>query len=63
MAEIGIGIAGYVKHGELEGILEKGFNKTLENYNKSTDAQHAWALVQGEVSVTYNLQLKTNILK
>lgn len=49
LVEIGIGIAGYLKHDELPAILESGFNKTLEDYTSSIEAQHAWALVQGEL--------------
>uniref|UniRef100_A0A1L8DK60 Tetraspanin n=2 Tax=Nyssomyia neivai TaxID=330878 RepID=A0A1L8DK60_9DIPT len=50
LLEFGIGIAGYVKHGQLEEILEKGFNSTLHNYDKSIDSQHAWRLIQSELS-------------
>jgi CD63 antigen len=49
LAEIAIGVAGYLKHGELEGILQAGFKKTLGDYNKSTDAQRAWSFVQTEM--------------
>lgn len=49
IAEIGIGVAGYVKHSELRDILEKQFNRTMEDYTVSTDAQHAWSLVQSEL--------------
>ncbi|XP_059616981.1 CD63 antigen [Phlebotomus argentipes] len=49
LLEIGIGIAGYVKHGQLEDILEKGFNSTLHNYDKNVDSQHAWSLIQSEL--------------
>lgn len=49
VTEIGIGVAGYIKHGELPGILEKQFNKTMEDYTNSVEAQHAWSLVQGEL--------------
>jgi CD63 antigen len=49
LTEIGIGIAGYIKHGELPAILERQFNKTLEDYANSVDAQRAWSLVQGEL--------------
>jgi CD63 antigen len=51
IAEIAIGIAGYVKHGQLESILEVGFNKTLDKYETNLEAQKAWTLVQAEVSV------------
>lgn len=49
VTEIGIGVAGYIKHGELPEILEKQFNKTLDDYANSVEAQHAWSLVQGEL--------------
>lgn len=49
LAEIGIGIAGYYKHEELSGILEKGFNKTLDSYATDKGAQEAWNLVQSEM--------------
>ena len=49
LVEIGIGIAGYLKHDELPGILEAGFNNTMNDYTSSIEAQHAWALVQGEL--------------
>jgi len=47
--EIGIGIAGYIKHAELPSILENRFNKTLDDYTNSIESQHAWSLVQGEM--------------
>lgn len=46
LCELGIGIAGYIKHGQLEGILETGFNKTMAEYNEN---EHAWKLIQSEV--------------
>lgn len=49
ITEIGIGIAGYIKHGELPAILESQFNKTMDDYANSVEAQHAWSLVQGEL--------------
>lgn len=49
IAEIGIGIAGYAKHAELQGILEKQFNNTLDEYTHSIEAQRAWSLVQSEM--------------
>jgi len=47
LCEVGIGIAGYIKHGQLEGILETGFNKTMAEY---TENEHAWKLIQTEMS-------------
>lgn len=49
LLEIGIGIAGYVKHGQLEEILEKGFQSTLQNYEHNIDSKHAWNLIQAEL--------------
>uniref|UniRef100_A0A2M4AUK4 Tetraspanin n=2 Tax=Anopheles triannulatus TaxID=58253 RepID=A0A2M4AUK4_9DIPT len=49
LVEIGIGVAGYYKHEQLSGILEKGFNKTLESYPNDKGAQEAWNLVQSEM--------------
>lgn len=49
VTEIGIGIAGYVKHQELQSVLESQFNKTLDDYETSIEAQQAWSLVQGEL--------------
>lgn len=49
LTELGIGIAGYAKHSELRSILENRFNKTLEDYETSTEAQRAWSLLQGEL--------------
>lgn len=49
IAEIAIGIAGYIKHAELRGVLEQQFNKTMDDYANSIEAQHAWSLVQSEM--------------
>jgi CD63 antigen len=49
LAEIAIGVAGYLKHKELASILQNGFDKTLSEYNRSTDAQRAWSFVQTEM--------------
>lgn len=49
ITEIGIGVVGYVKHAELKDILENHFNRTMDDYTTSIEAQHAWALVQGEL--------------
>lgn len=47
LCELGIGIAGYVKHGELENILEKGFNQTMADYSNHEDS---WDMIQKEVN-------------
>lgn len=49
LAEIGAGIAGYIKHGELEGILMKEFNNTMEQYNNRAEYRDAWKLIQSEL--------------
>ena len=49
IAEICIGVAGYMKHAELKGVLEQQFNKTLDDFANSIEAQHAWSLVQSEM--------------
>uniref|UniRef100_U5EVW1 Tetraspanin n=1 Tax=Corethrella appendiculata TaxID=1370023 RepID=U5EVW1_9DIPT len=49
LAEVGIGVAGYLKHRELKGILTKGFNNTLADYEHNIEAQRAWNLVQTEM--------------
>lgn len=49
LTEFGIGIAGYIKHGELPAILERQFNRTMDDYANSVEAQHAWSLLQGEL--------------
>lgn len=46
LCEIGIGIAGYVKHGQLGSILEKGFNTTMNEYEHN---EEAWKLIQTEL--------------
>lgn len=60
LCELGIGIAGYVKHGQLEDILETGFNKTMAEYTKN---QEAWDLVQKEVFIAnWLIELDSSIL-
>lgn len=49
LSEIGVGIAGYVKHRELPDILEKHFNTSLKNYNRE-DYKDGWNVIQTEVS-------------
>ncbi|XP_055372151.1 CD63 antigen isoform X2 [Condylostylus longicornis] len=50
LAEIGIAIAGYIKHDELRGILENQFNYTLVHYNERKDYQDTWKVAQSELS-------------
>lgn len=49
IAEIGVGVAGFIKHAELPGILEKRFNETLDEYTTSIEAMEAWSFVQSEL--------------
>uniref|UniRef100_A0A0K8TPE2 Tetraspanin n=1 Tax=Tabanus bromius TaxID=304241 RepID=A0A0K8TPE2_TABBR len=49
VAEVGVVIAGYVKHDKLEGILEKGFNTTMEKYNDRKDYRDVWNTLQSEL--------------
>lgn len=44
--EIGIGAFGYANKDELNAALDKGFNKTLHDYEINKDA---WNMVQSEV--------------
>lgn len=44
--EIGIGAFGYANKEELNNALDKGFNKTLHNYEPNREA---WDMVQSEV--------------
>lgn len=44
--EIGIGAFGYANKEELKIALDKGFNKTLHNYEPNREA---WDMVQSEV--------------
>lgn len=44
-----MGIAGYVKHSELPGILNDQFNKTLHMYTTDADAKQSWNLIQEEL--------------
>lgn len=49
--EIGLGVAGYVRHTGLANIMEGQFNLTMEHYNERKDYRDAWSLVQTEVSI------------
>lgn len=44
--EIGIGAFGYANKDELNAALDKGFNKTLHDYEINKEA---WNMVQSEV--------------
>ncbi|XP_063701701.1 CD63 antigen-like [Culicoides brevitarsis] len=48
LTEIGVGIAGYIKHSELDGILGEQFNTTLKEYMTDPDAQQSWNSIQKE---------------
>lgn len=49
--EIGLGIAGYIKHTGLQQIMEVQFNNTMVHYNERKDYQDGWTLVQTEVGI------------
>lgn len=46
---MGVGIAGYVKHSELQETLDDHFNNTLKSFNDSNDARLAWKKIQTEL--------------
>lgn len=47
--EVGLGIAGYVKHSGLQKIMAAQFNTTMDHYNEREDYRDAWSLLQTEV--------------
>ncbi|XP_075151510.1 tetraspanin 39D [Haematobia irritans] len=47
--EIGLGIAGYVKHTGLRQIMETQFNATMDQYSERKDYRDAWSLLQSEL--------------
>lgn len=47
--ELGIGIAGYIKHNQLKGILLESFNTSLANYGKNKHYTVSWNLMQDEL--------------
>lgn len=49
LTEVGVGIAGYVKHSELRDSIDDQFNQTLRNYNQSADAKRSWKMIQTEL--------------
>lgn len=51
LVEIGVGITGYTKHDQLKNILDKGFNKTFNQYEQN---QQAWQLLQTEVRTDFD---------
>lgn len=53
--EIGLGIAGYVKHAGLQQIMEAQFNTTMKNYAERKDYRDAWSLLQTEVLILNNV--------
>lgn len=48
LVEIGIGAFSYYNRGELDGALDRGFNKTLQNYKAN---EEVWDMVQTEVCI------------
>lgn len=53
LLEIGLGIAGYIKHTGLKQVMEIQFNTTMEQYNERKDYRDAWTLLQTEVGATF----------
>jgi len=49
LLEIGLGIAGYVKHSGLQQLMENQFNTTMKHYNDREDYRDAWTLLQTEL--------------
>ncbi|KAI9578768.1 CD63 antigen [Glossina fuscipes] len=49
ICEIGLGIAGYMKHAGLRRIMEAQFNVTMRDYNERDDYRDAWSLLQSEL--------------
>ncbi|EDV54438.1 CD63 antigen [Drosophila erecta] len=47
--EIGLGLAGYVKHTGLHHIMESQFNSTMQHYKERADYRDAWTLLQTEL--------------
>eukprot|EP00099_Drosophila_melanogaster_P014824 NP_523612.3 tetraspanin 39D [Drosophila melanogaster] len=47
--EIGLGLAGYVKHTGLHQIMESQFNSTMQHYKERADYRDAWTLLQTEL--------------
>lgn len=58
--EIGLGIAGYIKHTDLKQIMENQFNVTMEEYNDRKDYRDAWTLLQTEVCFSFLKHLLLN---
>ncbi|EDW11969.1 CD63 antigen [Drosophila mojavensis] len=49
LLEIGLGIAGYIKHSGLPQLMETQFNTTMKNYKERDDYRDAWTLLQTEL--------------
>lgn len=47
--ELATGIAGYVRHDEVEGMLQKKFNDTIWKYNTNMEIQKSWNTVQHDL--------------
>lgn len=50
LTEVGVGIAGYVKHSELKDSIDQKFNETLKSYGNQPDIQRAWKMIQTELN-------------
>ncbi|TMW43689.1 hypothetical protein DOY81_011231, partial [Sarcophaga bullata] len=47
--EVGLGLAGYIKHAGLSDIMEVQFNNTMIQYNEREDYRDGWILLQTEL--------------
>ena len=50
ITELGVGIAGYVKHSELKDSMTFQFNQTIIAYEDNTEVQRAWKMIQTELN-------------
>lgn len=47
--EVGLGLAGYIKHADLSKIMKVQFKYTMTHYNEREDYRDGWTLLQTEV--------------
>lgn len=52
IAELAVGIAGYVKHQDLETSIVRHLNSTIKEYPTNKDVQSTFDIVQTDVSLT-----------
>lgn len=50
LTEVGVGIAGYIKHSELNETVGTQFNNTLDHFQENPDIQRAWKMIQTELN-------------